>query len=72
MHLRHKKLELTVRRTLADGPFTEDERASIRRLGEELGVSEEYAAHTLEIALHALERRALTCPHCGNPVHVQA
>ena len=69
MHIRHKKLEAHLHRHVADGNVSDDDDAAIKTLCEELGIKEDFAAHTLEIAKHALAKKETVCPNCGATVH---
>lgn len=50
---------------LEDGELTDAECASLERIQEELGVSEEDAEHILRFSLRQSHRAAPSCPNCG-------
>ena len=70
LHRRKREYTDVVENALQDGVLTEQERAALDKVQEDLGIRPEDAKEILETEIRISGDRIAACPHCGKPLRV--
>jgi voltage-gated potassium channel len=71
LRIRRRQYQLMVTAALRDGKLTEDERHTLARQRDSLGLNEADASLILNQSLVQAKPAAPLCPHCGKPLHAE-